>query len=120
MKDINDAKLNELVGKMLNDLGGATSIALVRMGVGLELYRSLHEDGPATSDELADRTGCAERYLREWLSHQAASGYLDYDAATERFGMSPEQAAVFADEDSSVYWCRPSTSPRSCSTIKPA
>ena len=103
MKDVNEAKLNDLVGKMLNDLGGATSVALVRMGVGLELYKALYEDGPATSNELAERTGCAERYLREWLSHHAASGYLDYDAATGRFGMSPEQAAVFADEDSAVY-----------------
>jgi 2-polyprenyl-3-methyl-5-hydroxy-6-metoxy-1,4-benzoquinol methylase len=103
MKDVNEAKLNDLVGRMLNDLGGATSVALVRMGVGLGLYKALHEGGPATSDELAARTGCAERYLREWLSHHAASGYLDYDAATGRFSMSPEEAAVFADEDSPVY-----------------
>ena len=103
MKDIDESKLNDLVGKMLNDLGGATSVALVRMGEGLGLYETLHEDGPATSDELATRTGCAERYLREWLSHHAASGYLEYDPSTGRFGLSPEQAAVFADEDSPVY-----------------
>jgi SAM-dependent methyltransferase len=103
MLDVSEAKLNDLVGKMLNDLGGAMSVALVRMGVSLDLYRSLNEDGPATSSELATRTGCAERYLREWLSYHAASGYLDYDPATERFSLSPEQAAIFADEDSPVF-----------------
>jgi 2-polyprenyl-3-methyl-5-hydroxy-6-metoxy-1,4-benzoquinol methylase len=95
--------LNDLVGKMLNDLGGATSVALVRMGVALGLYKSLSEGGPVTPYELAARTGCAERYLREWLSHHVASGYLDYDPATERFSLSPEQAAVFADENSPVH-----------------
>src|SRR5690606_37103761 len=47
--------------------------------------------------------GCAERYLREWLANQAASGYLEYDPADGRFRLPPEQAMVFAREDSPVY-----------------
>jgi 2-polyprenyl-3-methyl-5-hydroxy-6-metoxy-1,4-benzoquinol methylase len=100
MTAIDEAKLHEFVARVLGDLGGAFSVALVRMGVALGLYRTLRDVGPATSAELATCTGLAERYLREWLAHQAASGYLSYDSASRRFTLSPEQAAVLADEDS--------------------
>jgi SAM-dependent methyltransferase len=75
----------------------------VRLGDRLGLYRALHSDGPMTPGELAARTSIAERYAREWLSHQAASGYLAYDPATGRFDLPPEQAMVFAEPDSPVY-----------------
>jgi len=96
-------KLNAFVGQVLGDLGGAYSAALVKMGDRLGLYRELQSGGPATSSELAERTGYSERYLREWLAHQAASTYLDYNQATRRFRLPPEQAMVFADENSPVY-----------------
>jgi len=96
-------KLNAFVGQVLGDLGGAYSAALVKIGDRLGLYRELQSGGPATSTELAERTGYSERYLREWLSHHAASNYLDYDRTTKRFRLPPEQAMVFADEDSPVY-----------------
>ena len=82
---MDEAKLNELVGQMLTDLGGAFSVPLVRIGASLGLYKALREDGPLTSSELAHKTGLAERYLREWLSANAASGYVEYDPATTRF-----------------------------------
>ena len=67
---------------------------MVRIGDKLGLYKALDEKGPMTSSELAKETGIAERYSREWLSHQAASGYLDYDPALGKFAMTPEQAMV--------------------------
>ena len=85
---------------MLGDLGGAASVPLVRIGDALGLYKTLHEKGPMTCGELAAATSVHERYLREWLSHQAASGYLTYDPATRKFTLPPEQAMVFAIEDS--------------------
>ncbi len=100
---LDPSKLQAFVGQVLGDLGGAYSAALVRLGDRLGLYRSLRDEGPATPDELAQRTGYAERYLREWLAHQAASNYLEYNASTRRFRLPPEQAMVFADEDSPVY-----------------
>ena len=100
---VDEAKLNEFVGRMLGDLGGALSVPLVRIGDRLGLYRALHANGPMTPGELAAKTEIAERYAREWLSHQAASGYLTYDAATGRFTLPPEQAMVFAEPDSPVY-----------------
>jgi SAM-dependent methyltransferase len=100
---VDEAKLNEFVGKILNDLGGALSIPMVRMGDRLGLYKALKESGPMTSGELAAKCGVAERYAREWLSHHAASGYLEYDSASVKFTLPEEQAMVFADPDSPVY-----------------
>jgi len=100
---INEAKLGELMGRMLGDLGGAMSIALVRMGDSLGLYKALHDKGPLTPAGLAAATGTAERYVREWLAAQAASGYVAYDKATGTFSLPAEQAMVFADEDSPVF-----------------
>lgn len=96
-------ELHEFMGKMVGDLGAAFNGALVLIGDKLGLYRALATDGPLTSAELARRTGTAERYVREWLSAQAASGYVNYDVAQEKFFMSQEQAMVFADEESPVY-----------------
>jgi SAM-dependent methyltransferase len=100
---INEAKLNDFVGKMLGDLGGAFSVPMVRMGDRLGLYAALKDHGPMTAPELAIKTSIAERYAREWLSHQAVSGYVDYDAETGKFTLPPEHAMVFADPDSPVY-----------------
>jgi hypothetical protein len=91
------------MGQMLSDLGGAASVALVRIGDALGLYKILHQHGPTTVAELAAAAGVNQRYLREWLSHQAASNYLSYDPATQKFTLPPEQAMVFAIEDSPVY-----------------
>lgn len=103
MTAIDESRLHEFIGRMLGDLGGAFSVPLVRIGDRLGLYRALHENGPMTADALAGRTGCNERYIREWLSAQAASGYLAYDGGAGTFSLPAEQAMVFAVEDSPVY-----------------
>jgi 2-polyprenyl-3-methyl-5-hydroxy-6-metoxy-1,4-benzoquinol methylase len=99
---MDEAKLHQFVGQMLNDLGGAVSVALVRMGDALGLYKSLHQKGPMTVKELAAAVGVNERYLQEWASHHAASNYLSYDPATKKFTLPPEQAMVFAIDESPV------------------
>jgi SAM-dependent methyltransferase len=99
---IDEVKLHEFVGKMIGDMGGAISGALMLVGDKLGLYKEL-ASGPQTSAELAERTGTAERYVREWLSANAAAGYVGFDAATGQFSMSAEQAMVFADEGSPVF-----------------
>jgi len=100
---VDDAKLHQFIGQMLSDLGGAASVGLVRIGEAFGLYKTLHARGPMTAGELAAEAGVSERYLREWLSHHAASNYLSYDPATQEFTLPPEQAMVFAIEDSPVY-----------------
>jgi 2-polyprenyl-3-methyl-5-hydroxy-6-metoxy-1,4-benzoquinol methylase len=100
---VDEAKLHQFVGQMLSDLGGAASVALVRIGDALGLYKALHNGGAMTVTELAAAAGVNQRYLREWLSHQAASNYVSYDPATQKFALPPEQAMIFAIEDSPVY-----------------
>ena len=104
MADIDETTLNAFVGKMLGDLGGAFSVPTVRIGQRLGLFQALHDGGPATATELAARGGdLAERYVREWALAQAANGYINYDAAGDKFSISPEQALVFVVQDSPVY-----------------
>lgn len=95
--------LMALLGKVVDDLGGAYSIPLVRMGEQLGLYAALHKHGPITPVQLAEKTECAERYVKEWLASQAGSGYVSYDKNSGTFSMNDEQAMVFADPDSPVY-----------------
>ena len=104
MPDIDETALNAFVGKMLGDLGGAFSVPTVRIGQRLGLFAALHDGGPATAPELAERAGgLAQRYVREWALAQAANGYIDYDAAADSFSLSGEQAMVFVIKDSPVY-----------------
>ena len=104
MAQLDENRLQQFVGKMLGDLGGAFSVPTVRIGLRLGLFNALHEGGPATSDELAKRAGgLTERYVREWALAQAANGFIDYNAASRKFSLSPEQAMVFAEKDSPVY-----------------
>ena len=99
---VDEGKLHEAIGQMLNDLGGAASVAMVRMGDALGLYKTLHEKGSMTCEELASAAGVHQRYLREWLAQQTASHYLTYDSATQKFTLPPEQAMMLAIEDSPV------------------
>jgi SAM-dependent methyltransferase len=102
MQPVNEDKLNQFLGTMINDMGAAMTAALVLVGDRLGLYKALAAE-PMTPGELAGRTGTAERYVREWLSAQAAAGYVRYDPETKRFSLDPEQALVFADEDSPAF-----------------
>jgi ubiquinone/menaquinone biosynthesis C-methylase UbiE len=100
---IDEQKLHALVGKMITELGAAANGVLLLIGDKLGLFRALREFGPMTSASLARRTDTNERYIREWLCAQAASGLVEYDPATERFSLSPEQSAVVADEESPAF-----------------
>jgi ubiquinone/menaquinone biosynthesis C-methylase UbiE len=100
--NLDTKKLETLLGTVVNEIGAASNAALVILGDKLGLFRALSQ-GAMTSAELADQTGTHERYVREWLSAQAASGFVSYDPGTSMFSMTPEQAAVFANEDSPVF-----------------
>jgi ubiquinone/menaquinone biosynthesis C-methylase UbiE len=75
---------------------------MVVIGEQLGLYKAL-ASGPLSSAELAAKTHTDERYVREWLSSQAAGGYVTYDAKTDKFCLSEEQAFALANEDSPAY-----------------
>jgi 2-polyprenyl-3-methyl-5-hydroxy-6-metoxy-1,4-benzoquinol methylase len=100
---INPDKLNEFLGKAIVDFGATFHAALIRIGDRLGLYKALAAAGPQTPAELAKKTGTAERYIREWLSSQAAGGYVTYDPPTGKFHLSEEQAFALADENSPAF-----------------
>jgi 2-polyprenyl-3-methyl-5-hydroxy-6-metoxy-1,4-benzoquinol methylase len=100
---INPDKLNEFLGKAIIDFGATFHAALIRIGDRLGLYKALAAAGPQTPAELAKKTGTAERYIREWLSAQAAGGYVTYDPANGKFHLSEEQAFALADENSPAF-----------------
>ena len=104
MREANPDKLNELAGKLVGDLGAAMAGASVLLGDRLGLYKAMARGEPVTSAELAKKTKLHERYVREWLSAQAASGYVDYDAEKDEFSLSPEQAMAFAEENSPIFF----------------
>lgn len=100
---MDETRLHEFVGKMLGDLGGAMSVPTTRIGIRLGLFDILAK-GPITAADLAAQAGGLHaRYVREWCLAQSANGYVDYDAASETFSVSPEQAMVFCIEDSPVF-----------------
>ncbi len=97
---INQAKLEAFLGKMVGDLGAALSMGLAWIGDRLGLYKAMADSGPVTSEELAKRTGTTERYIREWLLHQAASGWVEYDPQTKKYTLPPEHAVALTDDNS--------------------
>jgi 2-polyprenyl-3-methyl-5-hydroxy-6-metoxy-1,4-benzoquinol methylase len=100
---LDQAKLSEFVGKFVGDIGAALHAPLVLIGERLGLYKAMADTGPVTPADLASHTGTDERYVREWLCAQAASGYAEYDPDTGRFALSPEQAFALANESGPVY-----------------
>jgi 2-polyprenyl-3-methyl-5-hydroxy-6-metoxy-1,4-benzoquinol methylase len=100
---IDEGKLNELLGRFLNDFGGTFHSAMAVIGDKLGLYKTMALAGPVTSEELAKLSGTTERYVREWLASQAAGGYATYDAETGRYYLTEEQAFTLTDEQGPVF-----------------
>lgn len=100
---IDQARLESFVNRAVGDLSSAYGGVMVSLGSKLGLYKAMAGAGPLSAAELAARSGCAERYLREWLNAQAAGGYVDYHAVSDTYELSPEQAVVLADEDSPLF-----------------
>ena len=103
VRAVDEQKLNEFIGKVVGDFGAALSSGLVYIGVKLGLYKAMADGQAVTSAELAKKTRTVERYVREWLVNQAASGYVQYDPKSGRYSMSPEQVMALTDETSPAY-----------------
>jgi SAM-dependent methyltransferase len=100
---IDEAKLEAFMGVAVTDMGAAISAVMNRIGDRCGLYRAMAHAGPLTSQQVAERAGCDERYVREWLSNQACGGYVEYDAAAGTFTLPEEQALALAEESSPFY-----------------
>ena len=97
------AAVEEFAGRFLGDLAAVLHAATVVLGDKLGLYRALAELGSATPETLAERTGVIARYVREWLSAQAASEYCHYDPTDGTFHLDEAQAMCLADESSPAF-----------------
>jgi hypothetical protein len=100
---IDAAKLNDFMGKAVGDMGAALHAVLIVLGDRLGLYKAMVDSQPLTPAELAARTATSERYVREWLNANAASGYVTYDPATGKYTLPPEQAVALAVENSPAF-----------------
>ena len=96
--EIDQGKLDSLMAVAVGDLSAGYGGVMISIGDKLGLYKAMAGAGPLTASELAKRSGCAERYLREWLNAQAAGGYVAYHPSSEAYELTPEQALVLADE----------------------
>jgi len=99
---IDQGKLEAFMGKFVGDLGAVMHAATIVVGDSLGLYKTLAQQ-PATAEQLARKTGTDARYLKEWLSAQAASGYIEYNAKTAMFSLTEEQAFALAVEGSPAF-----------------
>ncbi|NNH61698.1 class I SAM-dependent methyltransferase [Rhizobium laguerreae] len=104
MREPDMQKLDALVGRLVGDVGAAVSGVLVVLGDKVGIFKAMADGTPMSVQDLAKKTGIRERYLREWLSAQAAADYVAYDEKTDRFSLTPEQAMVFAEENSPAFF----------------
>ncbi len=100
---VNQQAPGAVVDKLFGDLSAGYGGVMVNLGHKLGLYRVMANAGPLSSQEVARWSGCAERYVREWLNAQAAGGYVTYHPSAQTYELTPEQAQVLADDTSPVF-----------------
>jgi SAM-dependent methyltransferase len=100
---IDETRVEAFVERIVDEIGAAMNVPLTVIGGRLGLYRAMGDAQPVSPAELAARTGTHERYVREWLAHQSAGGYVVYDPESGDYRLPPEHAAVLADEESPIY-----------------
>jgi 2-polyprenyl-3-methyl-5-hydroxy-6-metoxy-1,4-benzoquinol methylase len=103
---IDEARLEEFMGRMVGHMTGATACFSIWLGDELGLYGALSGGSARSADELAAEVGCHPRLVREWLDGQAAAGLVEYDAETDRYSLGAEAAMALADDSSPVFVAR--------------
>ena len=96
--EVNEEKLMELTGKVFENVSAAGSLLIAYIGDQAGVYSALDDHGPCSAEALSLKTNLDERYLLEWLSANAAMGYITYHEDSNEFSLTPEQAAIFAHE----------------------
>ncbi|WP_316816747.1 class I SAM-dependent methyltransferase [Pedobacter nyackensis] len=101
--EIDVQKVEAFLGRVITDFGAALGVSLAFIGDKLGLYKAMAHAGPLSSEEVAERSGTSERYVREWLINQAAGGYIEYDAKARKYILPDEHAVALTDEESPFY-----------------
>ncbi|MGH9388059.1 MAG: SAM-dependent methyltransferase, partial [Vicinamibacteria bacterium] len=100
---VDEKKLNDFIGKFVADAGAVFHAATIILGDKLGLYKAMADGAPVTPEELAKRTQTDPRYVREWLSAQAASGYAEYDESAGTFRLNDEQVFALTNEKNPLF-----------------
>ncbi len=98
LTSILEEEADAFTGRVLEDTAAAATVIMAALGDRLGLFKSLANDGPATSAELASRTGLDERYVREWLNGMFAARYLTFDPAESTFAIPEAHRPTLATE----------------------
>ena len=106
MSVVDEARLEEFMGRMVGYMTGGAACLGIWLGDELGLYQVLAEGGEQTADEVAGAAGCNRRLVREWLDGQAAAGLIEYDPDADRYALSAEGAMALADDSSPVFTAR--------------
>jgi len=100
---IDEAKLEAFMGKVVTELGAGLGFPMHRLGDQLGIWKAMAGAGALTATEVAERCGCHERYIKEWLAAETTGGYVTYDATTEKYTLPDEVAFAMADDSSPVF-----------------
>src|SRR5438105_15865450 len=103
---MDEAKLEEFMGKMVGNMTGGALCFSVWLGDELGLYRAMAGAGALSADDVAKRAECNARLVREWLDGQVAGGLIGYDAGSDSYELSREAAMALADDSSPVFVAR--------------
>jgi 2-polyprenyl-3-methyl-5-hydroxy-6-metoxy-1,4-benzoquinol methylase len=106
MTTVDETRLEEFMGRMVGHMTGGALCFGVWLGDELGLYRTLSDIGPATAEELAGKTGCHPRLVREWLDGQVAGGLVGYDVGSDFYDLAPEAVLALADDSSPAFVAR--------------
>src|SRR5215831_11310212 len=101
---MDESRAQQFTGRVLTDTAAAATVVMAALGDRLGLFKHLAQGGPATSGELAGRTGLSERYVREWLGGMFAAGYLSYDDAQQRYALPAEHVPTLATEPGPAFF----------------
>ena len=96
---LDEARIEAFAGRMFGTYTAAMLTYMVDLGHRTGLFETLAA-GPGTSEQLADRAGLTERYVREWLGAVTTGGIVEYDQATRMFTLPPEHAVCLTGSGS--------------------
>src|SRR3712207_147147 len=100
---VDEAKLNEFIGRTVGEWGAIESALLTFIGDKLGLFKAMAGAGSLTPEQLAKKTGTHPRIIREWLAAQAAGGFVTYNPASGTYTLPEEHAFALTDENSPAY-----------------
>jgi len=87
------AKAERFASNLLATLNRGALALMISVGHRTGLFDSMRGQPPATSQEIANKAGLNERYVREWLGAMVTGGVIEVEPKTNKFVLPAEHAA---------------------------